>query len=192
MAETDVGAVVLAAGKSRRFGGRKQLAVLAGRTLLEHALEHAHAAGLSPIVAVVPIWLTRPANWEAADLRWVRNPFPERGLSHSLRLGLAAMPEQVAAAVVLLGDQPRLAPGVIGAVVNARGEHPVVAAEAGGRLGHPVLLERSAFGLVEELSGDIGLREFLHAHAELVRRVPVNAHASDVDTPDDLARLRDG
>ena len=56
-----VAAVVLAAGESRRFGGAKQLAELDGRTLLEHVLALADEAGLAPIVAVVPVWLTRPA-----------------------------------------------------------------------------------------------------------------------------------
>jgi CTP:molybdopterin cytidylyltransferase MocA len=56
----DIAAVVLAAGESRRFGGRKQLAELNGRTLLEHVLELARTAGLDTVVAVVPVWLTRP------------------------------------------------------------------------------------------------------------------------------------
>ena len=58
--QQSVGAVVLAAGESRRFGSAKQLAVLDGRTLLEHVLALAGEAGLAPIAAVVPVWLTRP------------------------------------------------------------------------------------------------------------------------------------
>ena len=88
--QQSVAAVVLAAGESRRFGSAKQLAELDGRTLLEHVLALADAAGLSPIVAVVPVWLTRPTAMDDERLRWVQNPHPARGMSHSLQLGFQA------------------------------------------------------------------------------------------------------
>jgi molybdenum cofactor cytidylyltransferase len=186
-----VAAVVLAAGESRRFGGRKQLAELDGRTLLDHVLGLAHAAGLDPVVAVVPPWLTQPDGMREPSLLFVRNPNPELGMSHSLRLGFSALPDTTEAAVILLGDQPTLAPAALRALVAARGEKPVVATRAAGRMAAPVLVERSHFSIVEEASGDIGLREILSAHPELVRLVEAATHPPDVDTPADLAALRD-
>ncbi len=189
MVGTDVGAVVLAAGESRRFGGRKQLARLAGRTLLEHVLVAAHDARLSPIVAVVPIWLSRPRDWDAADLLWVRNAYPERGLSHSLQQGFAALPPTVAAALILLGDQPTIEAEAIDALLAARGNRPIVASRAGDVLGPPIVVERRQFDIVRELSGDSGLRAVLSEHPGWVTTVEVAAHPVDVDTPDDLAHL---
>ncbi len=184
-----VGAVILAAGSSRRFGSAKQLAMLDGRSLLEHAIRSAVEAGLTPVVAVVPTWLTRPASLDAEWLQWVRNPHPGRGVSVSLRLGLRAIGDDATAAVILLGDQPRLGPSIIGALLAARGDRPIVASEADGLLAPPLLLERSAFGLAEAAIGDIGLRQILRDHPELVRGVPIDRHPPDVDTPDDLAAL---
>jgi CTP:molybdopterin cytidylyltransferase MocA len=184
-----VGAVILAAGTSRRYGSPKQLAVVDGRTLLEHAIESAVAADLTPVAAVVPVWLSRPARLDQAWLRWVRNPFPERGMGLSLRLGLEALGDEVSAAVILLGDQPLMPAATIGAVLRARGDRPIVAAQADGVLAPPVLLERTHFDLANGLTRDMGLREVLRSNPDLVTGVPVSGHAPDVDHPDDLDRL---
>lgn len=188
--QQQVAAVVLAAGESRRFGGRKQLADLDGRTLLEHVLELAREAGLDPVVGVVPVWLSRPRSMVDPSLRWIRNPHPKRGMSYSLRLGFQAVPDEAEAAVILLGDQPTVAAATIHALLAARGEKPLVATRATGRLAAPVLVERSHFAIVEEPGGDIGLREILNAHPEWVLAIEVGEHAPDVDTAADLDRLR--
>jgi CTP:molybdopterin cytidylyltransferase MocA len=187
--DRSVGAIVLAAGTSRRYGSPKQLVVVDGRTLLEHAIATAGAAGLDPVVAVVPVWLSRPASLDDPRLHWIRNAFPERGLSLSLRLGIGAISERAPAVLILLGDQPRVPQATISAVLAARGERPIVAAETAGVLAPPVLLERTHFRLVEGLSGDIGLRQLLREHPELVTSVPVRAHPPDVDSPADLRSI---
>jgi len=180
-----VGAVILAAGESRRFGSPKQLAEVDGRTLLDHVSATARASGLDPIVAVVPTWLARPSCGEW--LRWIANPQPELGMSHSLRIGLKAL-THAKAAVILLGDQPRVAAATIAKLLAARGDRPIVAAKAGGVLAPPVLIERSHFEVAKTLRGDQGLRDVLRGSPELVTPVPVAAHAGDIDTPDDLNR----
>lgn len=183
-----VAAVILAAGRSRRFGSAKQLARLEGRTLLEHVIERALDAGLRPVVSVVPPWLTRPASADPA-IRWVRNPHPNRGMSYSLHLGLAALDATTPAALVLLGDQPTVEPSSIAAVLAARGARPIVAAIADGHAAPPVLVERAAFDRVSDLRGDVGLRDHIAAEPELVTEVPVGHHPVDVDRPEDLARI---
>jgi molybdenum cofactor cytidylyltransferase len=184
-----VGAVILAAGASRRYGSPKQLAVADGRTLLEHAIESAVAADLAPVAAVVPVWLSRPALLDQAWLRWIRNPFPERGMGLSLRLGLDALGDEVSAALILLGDQPRMPAATIASVLAARDDRPIVAALADGVLAPPVLLERTHFHLADGLTRDVGLREVLRANPDLVTPAQVGGHAPDVDIPDDLDRL---
>jgi molybdenum cofactor cytidylyltransferase len=187
--DRSVGAVILAAGASRRYGSPKQLVVVDGRTLLEHAMEAAMTAGLTPVIAVVPVWLSRPARLDFELVRWTRNAFPERGMSLSLRLGFGALGDGAEAALIMLGDQSPVPAGLIVALLAARGDRPVVSPSADGILAPPILLERSHFHLVEGLTGDIGLREILASNTDLVQAVPVQSHLPDLDTPDDLDRM---
>lgn len=184
--ETDrVAAVILAAGASTRFSSPKQLARFRGTTMLEHVVEVARMACLAPIIVVLPPHVTAPEGTLP-----IINSRPEEGLSRSLRLGVAAVPAAADATVVLLGDQPTVAPQLVERLVDAaRGARPVAATWADGRLGPPVLLRREAFELVDEAAGDEGLGPILARRPQLVVRVEAATHARDVDTPVDLAAL---
>jgi CTP:molybdopterin cytidylyltransferase MocA len=180
-----VAGVILAAGLGRRFGGPKVVARLGDETLLMRVSHIARDAGLDPVLAVVPRGTETPARVEA-----VVNSDPARGLSSSLRLGIAAVPAN-RAALVLLVDQPTMPKETISAVLAARGRRPLVVATAEDRYGPPVLIEPEAFDLVSDLSGDVGLRDLLVSRPDLVEPVPVPSHAPDVDTAADLDRLED-
>jgi molybdenum cofactor cytidylyltransferase len=186
--DREVGAVILAAGASRRYGSPKQVVMIDGRTMLEHVIRAALTAELDPVVVVAPAWLSPPAGIDPR-VRWVRNAFPERGMSLSLRLGLGAIAPAASASLILLGDQPGIPPSTIAAVLGARGDRPVVGAFADGVLAPPILLERTHFHLADGLTGEVGLRDLLRRDPELVTSVAVRAHPSDLDTPDDLGRM---
>jgi CTP:molybdopterin cytidylyltransferase MocA len=190
-----VAGVVLAAGAGSRFGGDKLAASLDGRPLVRHVVDAAVAAGLDPIVVVVP-----PAGvLDGIDLapgRSVVNETPEEGLSSSVRLGLRALNDDtVDAAVILPGDQPRVRPDVIRALVAAADERLgppfVVARYAADAAPNPVLARREIWRLADELAGDHGFGPVLGAHPELVRDVPFDGANPDVDTRADLDRLAD-
>jgi CTP:molybdopterin cytidylyltransferase MocA len=177
-----IGAIVLAAGASRRFGDEpKQLAPLGGTPLLEHAL--AALAGVDPRVVV----LGHAAEEIAAgvDLHGARPVVCadwERGQAASLRCGIAALGD-VDAALVVLGDQPGLTPAAVAAVIAAR---PTARAAYDGRPGHPVLLGRALLDRAGELTGDEGFRALLDG----ARTVEVGhlADPADIDTREELAR----
>lgn len=179
-------AVILAAGASTRFGSPKQLARIGDRTMLETVVELARAAGLSPVIVVVPPGMAPPPGVTA-----VVNPDPDAGLSRSLRMGLAAVPAEVGAAVILLGDQPTVSIRTLDALLEVAEvtERPVVAARASGRIGPPVVLARAAFELAEAATGDEGLRRLLDERPNLAATVEIGEHAPDIDTPADLAAL---
>ena len=195
----NVGAVVLAAGAGSRFGGGKLRATLDGRPIVRHVIDAAVAAGLDPVVIVVP----PDGALEGLDLApatQVTNPAPQEGLSSSVRIGLRALDADAAAAVdaavILPGDQPRVRPAVIEALVAAAVERPgtpfIVPRYRDDAAPNPILARRAIWRLADELAGDRGFGPVLAAHPELVGHVPVDGTNPDVDTVEDLHRLEGG
>lgn len=102
-----VAAIVLAAGSSRRMGRNKLLLDLAGETVVRRTVRSVVTAGLHPVVVVLGHEEER-VRAEIADLpcRTVVNPRHTEGAATSLAAGVAAVPEEVAALVVVLADMP--------------------------------------------------------------------------------------
>jgi CTP:molybdopterin cytidylyltransferase MocA len=195
---------VLAAGAGRRFGGNKQLADLEGRPLLQHVLDALARAGIDDPVVVLGAnaQLVRSrVEWRAAEI--LVNPAPETGLAGSLRLGWAAAMAVSSdgdsstaassdAALVILGDQPRLREAVVRALVAAPldADHPIVAPRySGGGGRNPVRIERSAADLLAPVEGDRGLGPLLESRPDLVRSIDVEGSNPDVDVAADLRAL---
>jgi molybdenum cofactor cytidylyltransferase len=182
----NVGALVLAAGEGRRFGGTKQLAPLRGRPLLEHAL--AAVAGLSPRVVV--LGHDADAILAAVDLFGARPVVCEgwrEGQAASLRCGVAALGD-VDAAVVVLGDMPDVTPAAVAAVVAAAGGgEDAVRGCYDGVAGHPVLLCRPLLDRVAELRGDVGFRSLLECATIVEVDLTRVANPRDIDTREELA-----
>lgn len=194
-ATAPVTAIVLAAGAGRRFGGGKLLAGLEGRPVLQHVLDALAKAGLDDPVVVVgddAAAMDAAIHWRGA--RRIRNVDPERGLASSLQLGwTAAMASEPRppAAVIVLGDQPRLDPNVIRTLLSqpADPSRPVIVARHADGARNPVRLEPEAAALVNGATGDRGLGPLLDARPELVRTVDVGGTNPDIDTRSDLAAL---
>jgi len=197
-----VHALLLAAGPSTRFGGPKLLHPWAGRPLIAHPIAlitslRERRLVTDGCVVVQPGDEALAALVRQAGLRVVRNPDHTLGLSHSLRLGLGALaalrPEPMAA-LLFLADQPAVPIEAVEEVLRAweLGGHSVVRpryATAPDEPGHPVLLDRDAWGLVDGLSGDQGLGAALARSPHLVLHVDVEGANPDVDTRADLGRL---
>lgn len=189
-----VAAVVLAAGRGSRFGGKKPkpLARLGPRSLLAHAVGAATAGGLRPVVVVVGYQADEVAAAAGPMVRLVENPDWEEGMSTSLRAGLAALAgdEGVVAAAVALADQPRIGPEAYRRVTAACWEGPgLVVATYSGVRGHPVVIGREHWAEAMSLSGDEGARSLLAKYDVVEVACDDTGSAADVDTPEDLERL---
>lgn len=198
-------AVVLAAGSGTRFGSNKLVATLRGRPLVLQTLEHLTSARRSGLLAGV---VTVIAAGDQAVLHaiaqsgsvLVENPDPASGMGRSLQLGVRRLDDppvepMAEAALIVLADQPMVRQEVLTALRDAwlRGAdivRPVYRRDP-DTPGHPVLLDRSRWHLVDDVHGDRGLGPELASHADWVTTVMVEGYNPDIDTPADLAMLEE-
>ncbi|RNL86421.1 nucleotidyltransferase family protein [Halostreptopolyspora alba] len=187
--DTHLAGLLLAAGEGDRLGQPKAQIELAGERLVDRGVRVLHEGGCVPVYVVtgaVPV--------EAAGTVPVHNPAWSEGLGSSLRAGLDAMSDEVDAVLVALVDQPLVSAAAVRRLADAyaEGERAVVATYAGNPR-NPVLLGREHWPNVHAMAeGDVGARPFLRAYSHLVTPVACDdiASAEDIDTPEDLERLR--
>ncbi len=195
-----VAAILLAAGRSSRFraaagaGGpaTKLIAVVDGEPMARRVARAALASKARPILVVTG---HAQAEVEAAlaglPVGFAHNPLFATGLASSLKTAVAALPADIDAAIVLLGDMPRVSAALIDGLIDAFDHDPnakAVAPVRRGERGNPVLVSRNLFGEIARLDGDIGARRLLRAAGADVVEVEIDddAIAYDVDTPDHL------
>jgi molybdenum cofactor cytidylyltransferase len=184
--------LVLAAGRSARFGSPKQLVRVGGVALLQRAVTHAtelaghavtvvlgaHASELTPLLRHTSATVLINRHWE-------------EGLASSLRLGVSHLPGSTEAVLVTLADQAAITAFDLRRLAGAWRRQPdsVIAASYDGHTGVPAVFPRHAFPLLLALRGDMGARSVLSQLADRVVRVPMSHAAIDIDTPEDLLKL---
>jgi len=156
------GVVLLAAGRATRMGANKLVADLRGKPVLAHAVDAVTAAGLPPPIVVLGHEATATrAAVERRPACFVIAPDHAEGIARSLAAGIAAVPADWDAAIVCLGDMPRLSPALLRALAaRARPDVVIVPCHEGVR-GNPVLWGRAHFSRLAALRGDIGGRALL-------------------------------
>ena len=188
-----IAAVLLAAGRSSRYGGAGDSKLLLpwgpqGIPMAAAAADTLKAAGLRRVVAV----LGHRADAVGAALagcgvETVLNPDYAAGMSTSLAAGVRAAPREASGYLIALGDMPAVTAATVSLLCRAfeAAEPPAIAAPVhAGRRGHPVLFGRAFRQELLELSGDMGARGLFARHGGRVVDVAVDDEGvlTDVDT----------
>ena len=188
-------AIVLAAGQSRRMGTQKLLLPLAGQTVIGHVVDQVLASEVERAFAVVSNRDDGVATALAArQISIVANPDAQGDMLSSVRAGLRALPQECAAVIIVLGDQPSLRPQIINQLI-----HRLQAVSRGiavpvydGKRGHPLAFSRCYFAEVLTRYDGIGLRGLLDGHPDDVHEMAVTDSGvlEDMDHPADYRRER--
>lgn len=189
-----IACIVLAAGRSTRMGStNKLLADIAGKSMVRRVTETACASSGRPVLVVTGHMAGEvAAAVSGLDVGVVANPEYASGLASSLKTGIKALPRQCEGALIVLGDMPRITAGHLDRLIGAFRPDTIVVPVRAARYGNPVLWPAKYFPELLRLEGDAGAKRLLGAHSALVREIDLGTDAifADVDTPDELARMR--
>ncbi len=194
----NIAAIILAAGRSRRFGDAdKRLMLIDEEPLLrrvvrrvaDSAVESVNVVTASgpdenPIVAQVlgDLPVCQIPNHKSAD-----------GMGTSIAAGIATLDDNIDGALIIPADMPEISPELINQLIaqfqDCEGESIIVPVDPEGRQRNPVLWPRSWFADLKQLDGEVGGKALIKAHPEVVKTVtcPDVKVFHDIDTRKEFA-----
>ena len=192
-----IAAVVLAAGRSRRMAPHNKLLITdkAGKPMIARVVDNVLSSGARPILVVLGHQSEQIETALAGKpVRFIHAADYAEGLAASLKAGIAAVPEDCAAAVVCLGDMPLVTGRMIDRLVSAYDPEEgrqIVLPTFRGKQGNPMLWDRRFFPEILQISGDSGARFLTGKYAEVLAEIEMGDDAvlRDFDTTDALATL---
>jgi len=185
----EIWAIILAAGMSVRMGQQKLLLPWQNTTIIESVIQQ--------IPDDIPNRLVILGSHNEEIKKQIRNlqvktdinKNYKEGMLSSVICGFNLLPKSAKAAMVFLGDQPGISPDVIHRVKEAwrKSKKPIVIPTFNGRRGHPVLIETKFTDEINQLDGNIGLKQLMNNHASEIYEVPCDDSEIlyDIDTPSD-------
>jgi molybdenum cofactor cytidylyltransferase len=192
----NVGAIILAAGGSSRFGQAKQLLHFQGESLVRRAVHAAIGARCDPVIVVVGEARSHiETELGGTPAIIVENTKWEQGLGTSIRSGLSQLLEsepELDAVVMVACDQPFVDAKIIASLIR-RHEYsgkPIAACSYANTVGVPALFDRSVFEALLSLPDDSGAKALIGARATDVARVEFEPGSIDIDTPADFEQIK--
>jgi molybdenum cofactor cytidylyltransferase len=191
VASTRVAAIILAAGTSSRMGANKLLIPIDNAPMLNHAIDAAlYSQACRTLVVVGHDSAAIIKRCSECTTEIVHNPEYTSGMASSIRAGVNALPADIDAALILLGDMPYITAVELDRLIDAHRAEPtaICVPQYRGRRGNPLLWPRRFFPALGQLQGDAGARVLLPHFAEHVESVEFDSPAilMDCDTPDSL------
>ena len=193
--QAKISALILAAGKSQRFGSPKVLATFHGKPFLRLIRQNLQQAEIDKIVLVLGFQAEKYIAQlpDRKNFKIVINPDYERGQFFSLRKGLQSLPEGTEAVLMCLIDQPHISAETYRALLQSgrKNKNAVIIPTFRGKGGHPIVLPSSLFQEILVAPENFTLRDVLAQNKDRVRRIEITDYGilEDIDTPEDLARL---
>lgn len=183
-----IACIVLAAGKSTRFGANKLLAPLVDRPLLVHTLDAIPRSCFSQMVAVV----SDPEVETLCCRHGVKTVAYEGGpQSQSIRLGLEAV-QDVDGCLFILGDQPLCSSDSIRRLVSAFQAQPKAVHRLAyqGQPSSPTLFPSRLFPALKKLTGEHGGMAAVGDTPVWYTEAAGPQELWDADTPEKLSRIQ--
>lgn len=191
---SEIWAIVLAAGESKRMNAQKLLLPFGDKTMIETVIENLAASSVRNIMVVV-------GSHQEEIIRVIAH-FPvshcynynyKQGMLSSVKCGISALPEDCEAVLIFLGDQPLIPVNVVNLVIGAYRDSKkgIVMPTYRKKRGHPLLIDRKYREEIERIDEQEGLRALASRHADDVLEIETDAPGilRDIDTREEYLEV---
>jgi molybdenum cofactor cytidylyltransferase len=196
---SNISAIILAAGSSSRMGQPKMLMPWGDTTILGQVVSVIGSCGISDI-SVITGGARELIEKEILRLgkelavRSVFNPNHESGeMLSSLQAGLLEQQPEVEATLIGLGDQPQIHAGTVKDIITAfrQSGDKLIIPSFEKRRGHPLLIPRLFWPDILQMEAPDTLRDFINSHVDKILYVDGDASVlQDIDTPEEYRKAR--
>jgi len=187
-----VGAIVLAAGFSSRFGSSKLLAELSnGESVFQQTVQRIAKAFPERLIITRPEMATQLQKL-AQGTATLSFEHAEQGMGATLAFA-AQYIDDWDGCVVCLGDMPFIETSTYRCIAEQVTTDSIITPIFDSRIGNPVAFGRNYFSDLTTLSGDSGGRKLTKIHPQAVRQLQVSDPGilQDIDTLEELALYQD-
>lgn len=186
-----ISTVLLAAGNSTRFGKNKLLSELNGKPMITHAFDAVRACVNMCDVVVITQYNEIAELAAKYQFTCVRNEFPERGISYSVRLGVEHCREADAILFVVC-DQPFLTSKTLELMLQRADNEHILCCTYRSRRGNPTLFPKCYCNELMELTGDEGGRALIRRYPARVKEIEVRNEKElvDIDTREEWEKCK--
>lgn len=182
-----VGALILAAGGSTRFGKSKQFLELEGESLIRRTARAATDTGCQPVVIVAGDEVERISS-DVSECEVIHNAAWRKGIGTSLKTGIESLRNRVDAVVILACDQPFVSADILRSLITR--DAPIVASSYANTIGIPALFDARYFDALASLPDETGAKSILEQRRSDLAIIEFPEGAIDIDRPRDLTRLK--
>jgi molybdenum cofactor cytidylyltransferase len=189
--------LVLAAGKSSRMNGIKQLEKINDKTLLDITLEKIKSIFSDEIYCVLGANAHKiKSEITSKNIKFIENLNYEDGLSSSIISGIRYFKKEnlnFDGIFILLADQPAIESTYLQSLITLfQQNNAIIASNYGNKLGVPAIFPKKYFSELELISGDTGAKEFINTKKREVICAEYTTNFFDIDTKEDLEFFKNG
>lgn len=194
--KSQVGIVILAAGESKRLGQPKQLLPYVGTTVISHIVKTALASNANQTIVIAGAHIELIRNeLDSFPAIIVENRSWQEGVATSIRLAVETLEQSnmaTRAVLFMTSDQPHVSTVLINTIIDKfdNQDNRIVACEYEKTVGIPALFGHSYFPELNSLEGDHGAKGIIMNHHNCLLTVPFPEGGLDIDTAEDVEKLR--